>query len=139
MFLSMIPLISGGLAQSITTANSCSETIYLAKDDADYDSEIISIGTGSSFGVSLSGTGNSIGVSLVSDFWATTTPKLILGYTVDTTSALTYYSVGTVDGNPFASLGFSVTSNNAACEGTTSANGVTYACPDSSSLTFTAC
>ncbi|KAK5116749.1 hypothetical protein LTR62_007423 [Meristemomyces frigidus] len=137
--LSLLTPISRGAAQSITTVNQCSGTISLAKTESDQSAELLSIGPGRSISQSLVNTGNSLGVSLSSNYYATTTPKLILGYTVNTANGLTHYSVGTVDGNPFAPLAFDLSTSDGSCEGTNTADGVTYQCSDSTDLIFTAC
>ncbi|KAJ4352549.1 uncharacterized protein N0V89_007898 [Didymosphaeria variabile] len=127
---------------SLYVTNDCSESVYVvyATDaSGSYVQGQKTLTTGTGFQVILAGLGYSVGFSTDSNYYATTTPKLIMGYSVNSDDSLLYYSITTDVGNPFASQSWSLTSDNDACTSVSSPNGVTYACPAGSFLFFNLC
>lgn len=135
--ISLVATITFVLAQDdplINVYNECSYPVWI---DSTTFGGVAEFPAGDGFTQSLSALGNSVGVATNAEYFATTTPKLIFGFSVDSTSEILYYSVTTVDGDPFTT--FSVTGSNSECTTVTSPNGVTYACPATSSLLLTVC
>lgn len=136
MQLSALALVSAlastAFAGTAVVYNSCGSNIYLTTTDSSQQSTTTTIGPNGSTSATISGSGNSWGVSTNMDFYSSTTPKLIWGFT-DTAPTL-YYSVSTVDGNPFSS--FSLSTTDSTCPVITSANGSTVTCGDGATFTL---
>lgn len=144
---------------SLYVTNQCSETVHVVYSNEQYNSASVTLITGKNFEVILSGEGMnrlspptkfllnlcfspvgfSVGCSTDPNFYSTSVAKLIFGYSVNSDHGLLYNSFTTDYGNPFAGQTFSLTSNNAECTPVISPNGVTYACPDTSSLALALC
>ncbi|KAF2724412.1 hypothetical protein K431DRAFT_309987 [Polychaeton citri CBS 116435] len=86
------------------------------------------------------GVGNTLGVTDNSRYWSGSTSKLVFGYS--SSNATVYWSVMSVDGNPFASDAgkeFNITSTKG-CGGEETTTGPVYACRDDGvDLTLTLC
>lgn len=140
--ISLVATITLALAAddpTINVYNECSVPVWIQSTTFGTSGGTAEFTTGEGFTQLLDNLGNSVGVALESTYYATTTPKLIFGFSVDATSEILYYSVTTEDGNPFASMAFTVTGTDSACTTITSPNGVTYACPATASLSLTLC
>lgn len=126
---------------TVSVLNQCSTPIYLTITRQDQSTTQYELNSTVEYSEIIAGSGNSYGVTNTSDYYSSTTAKLILGVSDDPSSKLVYWSVSSVDGNPVANDGgFSVSAPGPqACSGTNSLNGQVYACSDTNSLQLVAC
>lgn len=128
-------LAATALAGYATVENKGSSDVYLTITLADQTSTQYTIHPDDAFSEAVVGEGNSWGLTTNSDYYSPNTPKLIWGFS--DSDGTVYYSVNTVDGNPFASSGFALTTDNAGCSNVNSPDARTRTCPDSASFTLT--
>lgn len=136
--LALISALSAtAFAGTAVVTNKCSQDVFLTITRSDQTSQTYDIQSGISYSETISGQGNSFGVTLSSDYYSPNTPKLIWGFS-DVSPTL-YYSVSTVDGNPFGSLGFGLVVSDNSCSGVASADSRTRTCEDGATFTLNLC
>jgi hypothetical protein len=85
----------------ITVKNNCGNPVYLTTTNQQQQTTgPTELAAGASSVSQIVGQGNSLGVTLNQDYYSPNTPKLILG--TSTSSGTLYWSVSSVNGNPFA-------------------------------------
>lgn len=121
--------------------NDCVESVYLTITRSDQTSTQRTIaGTNGTYSEVLSGQGNSFGVTKSADYWSSTTPKLIFGYS-EGNDGLSYWTVSTVDGDPTAGEGWKVAPSVSTCTSATNGTmaGQVYTCTNTADLVLTLC
>lgn len=131
-------MVSTALAGNAIVKNNCAEDVYLTITRSDQSSTQYALAADSgTYSETLTGQGNSFGVTKSADYYSASTPKLIWGFS-DSASTV-YYSVSSVDGNPFSGESFSLSATNTACGTVTAYDGLTYTCADSNDFTLALC
>lgn len=102
-----------------TIINNCPTALYLTNTDSNKTTtgpSAIDAGVNRTF--PIIGTGNSLGVTKNDRFWTPETAKLIMGTSTD--SGILYWTVSSVDGDPFVGQKWAVSSGEKnACDNTT--------------------
>ncbi|KAF1980970.1 hypothetical protein K402DRAFT_425774 [Aulographum hederae CBS 113979] len=138
--LSVLALATSAIAGTAFVRNNCGQTVYLTITRGNQATTTSTIAPGGSFSEGYHGTGNSIGVTKNPDYYSPNTPKLIFGYSDQPPTV--YWSVNSVNGDPFSGQTFSVDANsgNGACPGTVGYNGgKVLGCGNGGSLTLKLC
>ncbi|KAK5693172.1 hypothetical protein LTR97_010648 [Elasticomyces elasticus] len=117
--------------------NNCPQTVYIVYSNEQYKSASATLSSGKGLGIILSGLGYSVGLSKDPNFYSTSVPKLILGYSVNSDQDLIYYSLAPDFGNPLQGQSVSIAGDG--CPSVNSADGKTYACAVTRALTYTLC
>jgi len=110
--------------------NYCHESIWLtfANVTETRPSEVLP--SGEAYVSNLEGENKSLGVTWnESDYWTADGKKLILGASIS--NNLLYWTISSVNGDPFAGDGFKVTSNGNVCGNATTVDGQYHVCDDS--------
>ncbi|KAF1346151.1 hypothetical protein BDV97DRAFT_401507 [Delphinella strobiligena] len=129
-------LVSTALAGNAVVQNNASEDVYLTITRPDQTSTQQQLaGNGGRYSEPISGTGISFGLTKSSDYYSASTPKLIWGFS-DSAPTL-YYSVSSVNGNPFDGESWSLKATDGSCTVVTSPDSNTYTCADSNDFTLT--
>jgi hypothetical protein len=98
---SVIALAASSSASLITVKNNCGKPVYLTTTNSQQQTNGPNeLAAGASSVSQIVGQGNSLGVTLNKDYYSPNTAKLILG--TSTSSGTLYWSVSSVNGNPFA-------------------------------------
>lgn len=142
---SLAAVVATASASSVLVINKCPETLYLtAVDQSGKITGQPSLTSGGTYQAAIVGQGNSLGIAKNSDYYSPNTPKIILG--TSTANNVLYWSVSSVNGDPFSSSGQKFTvaspsgSNPNACGAATGPDGQVHGCQDNNVLlTFTAC
>lgn len=130
----VLSLTSTSLASLAGVINHCNQNIYLVVSNTTVAAAPITLGPNGTYNQPLAGHGNQFGISKLADYYNTNTPKLTFGFSDATDSHLTYWSVGTVNGDPFAGnvggSGFVVATSDPTCPKTTAYDGKVNTCKD---------
>jgi hypothetical protein len=98
---SVIALAASSSASLITVTNNCGSSVFLTTTNSQQQTTgPTELAAGASSVSQIVGQGNSLGVTLNKDYYSPNTAKLILG--TSTSSGTLYWSVSSVNGNPFA-------------------------------------
>lgn len=81
-------------ASSVQVNNYCDTPCWITLVNSTYGSSQFELGSGQAWVENISGAGNSLGLTKTADYWSSSTPKLILGTTID--SAKLWWSVNDV-------------------------------------------
>ena len=131
-------LAATAFAGTANIVNRCHQNAYLTITRSDQTSKTYTLGPNNGqYNEAITGQGNSYGVTLDPNYYSPNTPKLIWG--VSDVPPIFYYSVNTVDGNPFASLGFNLVTSDNTCSGVSSPDARTRTCGDGAALTLNLC
>lgn len=123
------------LAGSASVVNKCNHDIFLTISEPNKASTQHTIKAGAKFTQPVVGSGNSWGLTNNANYYSASTPKLIWGWS--DSSNTVYYSVNTVDGNPYSK--FSLNTNDSKCSNVNSPDARTRTCPSSADFTLTTC
>ena len=142
---SVIAFAASSSASLITVTNNCANSVFLTStNSAQQTNGPNELKAGANYVTQIVGQGNSLGVTLNSDYYSPNTAKLMLG--TSTASGTLYWSVSSVNGNPFAAPSkFSITSpssssNDNACGSADSPDGSVKGCADNNvNLRLTLC
>ncbi|KAF1826114.1 uncharacterized protein K489DRAFT_291367, partial [Dissoconium aciculare CBS 342.82] len=97
---SVIAFAASSSASLITVTNNCANSVFLTStNSAQQTNGPNELKAGANYVTQIVGQGNSLGVTLNSDYYSPNTAKLILG--TSTASGTLYWSVSSVNGNPF--------------------------------------
>ncbi|KAF2154181.1 hypothetical protein K461DRAFT_277283 [Myriangium duriaei CBS 260.36] len=131
-------LAATAFAGTANVVNRCNQPAYLTITRSDQTTQTYTLAAGQGqYHEVIKGQGNSYGVTLDPNYYSPNTPKLIWG--VSDVPPTLYYSVNTVDGNPFANLGFSLVTSDSTCSGVNSPDARTRTCGDGAQLTLNLC
>jgi hypothetical protein len=135
---SVLAIASTALAGSAGIKNNCKQDIFLTTTGPNQKSTQMKIAAnGGYFSTPIQGQGNSYGLTKNSDYYSANTPKLIWG--ASDSNGVTYYSLNTVNGNPFAGQSISLSGNQPGCATITKPDGNTKACTDKADFYLQAC
>ncbi|KAH0359677.1 hypothetical protein KCU65_g9822, partial [Aureobasidium melanogenum] len=135
---SVFALTSTALAGSAGIKNNCNQDIFLTTTGPNQKSSQMKIAAnGGYFSTPINGQGNSYGLSKNKDYYSGNTPKLIWG--ASDSNSVTYYSLNTVNGNPFNGQKISLSGNQPGCATITSPDGSTKACTDKADFYLQVC
>ncbi|KAL1304136.1 hypothetical protein AAFC00_000564 [Neodothiora populina] len=137
--IASLALIAGtAVAGSAVVQNNCNEEVWLTITRADQSSTQQKLaGNGGRYSEQISGQGNSFGLTKNADYYSASTPKLIWGFS-DSNPTL-YYSVSSVNGDPFAGEKFQLSATDGNCAQVNSYTSFTYTCADSNTFTLATC
>jgi hypothetical protein len=135
---SVLAIASTALAGSAGIKNKCKQDIFLTITGANQKSTQMKIAAnGGYFSTPIQGQGNSYGLTKNSDYYSANTPKLIWG--ASDSNGINYYSLNTVNGNPFAGESLSLSGNQPGCATITNPDGNTKACTDKADFYLQVC
>lgn len=137
--LGLLSATSTALAGTVTIQNNAKEIVYLTETLSDQTSTSSTIAVNASYSEVAAGQGKSLGITLNPNYFSPSTPKLIFGYSVDTMSGLVYWTVSSVDGNPFSAPGdgFNVEPSDPTCTNATTYDGQVHTCGSAANFTLT--
>lgn len=134
----LLALASTALAGNSIVKNNCAEQVYLTITDSSQSSTQYALaGNGGSYSAPISGQGNSFGITKNSDYYSASTAKLIWGFS-DTPPTL-YYSVSSVNGDPFSGESWKLSATDGSCASVSNYDGQTNTCADSNDFTLALC
>ncbi|KAI5207025.1 hypothetical protein E4T39_02056 [Aureobasidium subglaciale] len=135
---SILAIASTALAGTAGIKNNCGQDIFLTITHSDQSHSQMSIAAnGGYFSEQINGQGNSYGLTKNSDYYSANTPKLIWG--ASDSDGTIYYSLNTVNGNPFDGQSISLSGNQPGCATITSPDGSTKACTDKADFYLQVC
>lgn len=142
--ISLISLASTSLAAATAGIKSeCVDPIYLTVTNSTQQSTQYTIAPNGSYSQPITGQGNSYGITKRPDYYSSSTPKFVFGWTDSTSDNLTYWSVSSVDGNPLNGTagegGFNVVFADPTCPEATTYDGQVHTCPDYNSFVIYLC
>ena len=130
----VVSLVSSSFASTVGVVSRCNQNLYLLVSNSTVAGAPIALAPNGTYSQPLVGSGNQFGVAKDSDYYATTTAKFTFGFSVATDSHLTYWSIGTVNGDPFAGTiggsGFLVAPSDSTCSIANTFDGQVHTCTD---------
>ncbi|GAB7352678.1 hypothetical protein MBLNU459_g3040t2 [Dothideomycetes sp. NU459] len=141
--LSLLSLASTSFAATAGIKSQCNDQVYLTVTNSTQQSTQYTIAPNGTYSQPLAGSGNSYGITKDPDYYSSSTPKFVFGWTDSTSDQLTYWSVSSVDGNPLVGGagegGFNVVFSDPTCSGATTYDGQVHTCPDYNSVVVYLC
>ncbi|KAI4775538.1 hypothetical protein E4T52_09512 [Aureobasidium sp. EXF-3400] len=135
---SALALASTALAGTAGIKNNCKQDIFLTTTGQNQKSTQLKIAAnGGYYSTPIQGQGNSYGLSKSADYYSANTAKLIWG--ASDSNGVTYYSLNTVNGNPFAGQSVRLSGSQPGCATITSPDGATKACTDKADFYLQVC